>query len=124
MIQRFSITGSIARFRQVKNGYLLTLREQPLSRLAKPQYHHLAIWGKKAAAIAAHLAKGVALHCSGPITCTQKDGTAYINYTIDTWRVLPRAELPKASFANRDDDFFTPSLRWEKASDRRYEGFA
>ena len=120
----FKVEGFIVRFRKVNGGILILVGEKPINNLAKPQFHWLAVWGPKARAIEPKLKSGRVFSFEGAIAETWKNGKAYQNYTVETWRVVPRPERPVYQPTERDDDWFVPEIRnRDTHSDRLAEGF-
>ena len=124
MIQRFQVQGFLARFKPVRQGYLLFIGEPPHNHLSHPTYHNLVIWGKQAEAIGPKLSKAAHYHFSGTISTRVKDGRTFINYTVDTWKRLDRPVPQPKRRPEIDEDWHVPSpLNRDSKANRRYEGF-
>ncbi|MCP4409690.1 MAG: hypothetical protein GY807_18475 [Gammaproteobacteria bacterium] len=120
----FKISGMLVRFKQVRNGYTMAIKERFVNHLAKPKIVWVAIWGQKAQAIGPKLKTGQRFEFSGELTTNTKKGKTYTNYTVDRWLKLKPIQKQYKPRSEPDDDYYVPQpSNWDQKSHRLNEGF-
>ena len=126
MQHRFSVTAQFIKIqRHCRNGFVICVRERLHPAEPASTLHFLAVFGPKAEAMKPKLLKRHEYQFAGTITKRTLRGQTYLNYIIDTWAPVRRAQPEKPTATpNLDDDWFTPNPRdWDRLQDRLAEGF-
>jgi len=120
-----TLIGFFIKSRTVNNGLILSIKEKPLNKLQVPVFYNIAIWGQPAQAIQSRLEKGLLFQFRVWVKPVVKKGKTYLNYTVETWKVIPQQRPKRNPSKVQDDDWFVPGIqqRSNRAS-RRYEGFS
>lgn len=126
-----TITGRIGFIKHLKNGFIISVAEKKQNKLQKTIWQKVAIWGKRAEAIAKHLRKGGEFEFRCDFQMVQRNGKTFPSLTVNAWCEVNRYKKPKGfqvfappEQSENPDDWFVPSHRDpDSRINRRYEGF-